>query len=81
MLIKYFPPFSRTHFLFRLNSSNLNKQTDMMPVCGMLDETINTNHFFTEYLSEECGVKTEDILDYDFLFWLIQIIAFHRNLS
>ena len=24
--------------------TELNKQTDMMPVCGMLDETINTNH-------------------------------------
>lgn len=43
----------------------MNKQTDMLPVCGMLDETINTNRFFIEYLAEESGVKTEDILDFE----------------
>lgn len=43
----------------------LNKQTDMQPVCAILDETLNQNHFFMDYLAEELGVAAEDILDYE----------------
>ena len=64
------PLFTIPNLAIHLNreinkGTELNKQTDMLPVCGMLDETINTNRFFIEYLAEESGVKTEDILDFE----------------
>lgn len=64
------PLFTIPNLAIHLNreinkGTELNKQTDMLPVCGMLDETVNTNRFFIEYLAEECGVKAEDILDFE----------------
>jgi len=43
----------------------LNKQIDMLPICGMLDEALNKDRFFMDYLAEELGVKAEDILDFE----------------
>ena len=43
----------------------LNKQIDMLPICGMLNEVLNKERFFMEYLAEESGVKAEDILDFE----------------
>ena len=43
----------------------LNRQTDMQPLCGMLDETLNADSFFMEYLAEELGEKVPDILDFE----------------
>ncbi|MDE7307558.1 MAG: M18 family aminopeptidase, partial [Lachnospiraceae bacterium] len=64
------PLFTIPNLAIHLNreinkGTELNKQTDMLPVCGMLDKTINTNRFFIEYLAEESGVKAEDILDFE----------------
>jgi len=43
----------------------LNRQSDTIPMIGLLNETLNKDHFFMDYLAEEIGVKAEDILDFD----------------
>ncbi|SCP97103.1 M18 family aminopeptidase [Anaerobium acetethylicum] len=43
----------------------LNKQTDMLPIVGMITEELNKDHYFMNYLAERVGVDTEDILDYE----------------
>lgn len=43
----------------------LNKQTDMLPIAGIISEELNKNNFFMEYLAEELFVKPEDILDFE----------------
>ena len=43
----------------------LNRQTDMLPIVGMLEEELNEKHAFLEFLAKEEGVKAEDILDYE----------------
>ncbi|TCT14621.1 aspartyl aminopeptidase [Natranaerovirga pectinivora] len=43
----------------------LNRQVDMLPLAGLIDEKLNNNQFFMYYLAQELGVKTDDILDFD----------------
>lgn len=43
----------------------LNKQTDMLPVIGLLEKGLNENKTFVNFLSKELGVEPEDILDYE----------------
>ena len=44
----------------------LNKQKDMIPIAGMLPaETGDEEQFFLDFIAKECGVKTEDILEYE----------------
>ena len=43
----------------------LNKQTDISPIIGMMNETLNQNNFFMEYLAKELQVDVADILDFD----------------
>jgi aspartyl aminopeptidase len=43
----------------------LNKQTDMLPLAGMITDELNKNNFFVEYLAEELSVKQEEILDFE----------------
>jgi aspartyl aminopeptidase len=43
----------------------LNRQTDMEPLCAMLDENLNCDGFFMEYLAEELSVESGDILDFE----------------
>lgn len=42
-----------------------NKQTELLPLIGLVREQLETEHFFTTLLAEECGVSPEDILDFD----------------
>lgn len=42
----------------------LNKQTDMIPIAGMLEEEAN-GAFFMDFIAKESGVNTEDILDFE----------------
>lgn len=42
----------------------LNPQTHMLPLFGLAGEEMD-EHYFTQYIAKELGVKTEDILDYD----------------
>ena len=43
----------------------LNQQTDMVPVLGMFDETINKERFLLSAIAKELKVKEEEILDCD----------------
>lgn len=43
----------------------LNRQTDMIPVCSILSEELSKDNFFMELLQEKSGVPKEDILDYE----------------
>ena len=43
----------------------LNKQTDMLPIMGILEEELNEKHAFMELLAKTEGVKPEEILDYE----------------
>ncbi|SES71209.1 M18 family aminopeptidase [[Clostridium] polysaccharolyticum] len=43
----------------------LNKQTDLAPIIGMMNETLNNKNFFMEYLAKELQVEISDILDFD----------------
>ena len=43
----------------------LNRQSDTIPMIGLLNESLNRDHFFMDYLAKELGVKAEDILDFD----------------
>lgn len=42
----------------------LNKQTELLPIAGLLGEETNGEYFLT-YLAKELGVAKEDILDYE----------------
>lgn len=43
----------------------LNKQTDMIPLAGMVNEELNKKNYFIKYLAKELQVEPEDILDFD----------------
>ncbi len=42
----------------------LNKQTEMLPIVGLLEENFS-GEYFTDFLATELGVAKEDILDYE----------------
>ena len=43
----------------------LNRQTDMEPIMGMVTEELNRDGFFMEFLAGELHVASEDILDFE----------------
>lgn len=43
----------------------LKKQTDMLPIMGMLTDKLNENNYFVSFLAKKLGVAAEDILDFD----------------
>jgi aspartyl aminopeptidase len=43
----------------------LNKQKDMLPMLGMVNETLEKDKYLLSLLAEELKVKIEDILDFD----------------
>lgn len=43
----------------------LNNQTDMIPLLGMMSETLNKECYFLDFLSKELNVSKEDILYFD----------------
>lgn len=43
----------------------LNKQTDMAPILGILNDTLNKDSFFIDTLASHLQVAKEDILDFD----------------
>ncbi len=50
----------------------LNKQTDMIPIAGLIEEELNKKSdknakstYFMDFLAKECKVKPEEILDYE----------------
>ncbi|MEJ6951674.1 M18 family aminopeptidase [Natronospora cellulosivora (SeqCode)] len=43
----------------------LNKQKHLLPIVSMIEEEFNKNNFIKELISQEKGIKQEDILDFD----------------
>lgn len=43
----------------------LMKQTDMLPLMGVLNNQLNKEHYFIDFLSRHLNVPTSDILDFD----------------
>lgn len=50
----------------------LNRQTDMLPIDGLLEKELNEKHIFLNVLAKEEGVKPEDILDYELWVYCMQ---------
>ena len=61
-------PNLAVHYNREVNKGvELTKQNDMLPVLGMLDETLNKDSYFIDFLAKEIGEKKEDILDFDLI--------------
>lgn len=43
----------------------LNRQTDMIPLMGIMENQLNENDYFIEFLAEELNIDKNDILDFD----------------
>ncbi len=43
----------------------LKKQTDMLPLMGMLNDSLNEKDYFVSFLAKQLEVSVEDILDFD----------------
>lgn len=43
----------------------LNKQIDMLPLLGIVNQTINHNNLLINLIEKHTGIKKEDILDFD----------------
>lgn len=43
----------------------LNKQTDLNPIIGMMNQSLNEKHFFMDFLAKQLQVEQEEILDFD----------------
>ena len=54
------------HFNRKVNEGiELNKQSDMLPIIGLFEESMNKDNYFLKLLAKECQVAAEDILDFD----------------
>ncbi|WP_130863368.1 M18 family aminopeptidase [Bacilliculturomica massiliensis] len=54
------------HVNREINSGQeLNPQNDMLPIAGLLEDDLNQDTFFYDFLADELGVPPEDILDFD----------------
>ena len=61
------------HFNRKVNEgSELNKQSDMLPIIGLFEESMNKNNYFLELLAKECQVAPEDILDFDLYVYALE---------
>ena len=61
-------PNLAVHYNREVNKGvELTKQNDMLPLLGMLDETLNKDSYFLDMVAEEIGEKKEDILDFDLI--------------
>lgn len=47
----------------------LNKQTEMLPIIGLLTDKLDEKQFFLKLLAKECKVKVSDILDFDLVIY------------
>lgn len=45
--------------------TELNKQTEMLPIIGMMREDLEKDHFFIKLLADECKANPSDLLDFD----------------
>lgn len=50
----------------------LNKQTHMLPILGMINDTLNNDDYFLNIIAEELHVKPEEIIDFDLYVYLYE---------
>lgn len=50
----------------------LNRQSDTIPVIGLMNESLNKDHFFMDYLAKHLNVEVKDILDFDLYIYNIE---------
>lgn len=50
----------------------LNRQTDMLPIAGLIEEKLNEKQAFLNFLAKEEGIEAEDILDYELWVYCMQ---------
>lgn len=50
----------------------LNRQTDMLPIVGLLEKELNEKQAFLKFLAKEEGVAVEEILDYELWVYCMQ---------
>ncbi len=50
----------------------LNKQSDMLPVLGLLEEGLNQDDYFLTMLAKELSAEKEEILDFDLYVYLAE---------
>ena len=61
------------HFNRKVNEGiELNKQSDMLPIIGLFEESMNKDNYFLELLAKECQVAPEDILDFDLYVYALE---------
>lgn len=61
------------HFNRKVNEGiELNKQSDMLPIIGLFEESMNKDNYFLELLAKECQVSAEDILDFDLYVYALE---------
>lgn len=59
-------PHIAIHFNRQVNEGNkLSKQTDMLPVIGIINEKLEADNLLVKVIAEELGVAVTDILDFD----------------
>ena len=70
------------HFNRKVNEGiELNKQSDMLPVIGLFEESMNKNNYFLELLAKECGTAPEEILDFDLYVYVLEEGCYPANTS
>lgn len=47
----------------------LNKQVDMLPIIGLINENLEKENYLLKVIAEELNVKCDDILDFDLLLY------------
>ncbi|MEG2892069.1 MAG: M18 family aminopeptidase [Clostridium sp.] len=60
----------------------LNKQVDMLPVLGVINETINSEDYLVDEISKHLNINKEDILDFDLFLYGVEkgsIIGFNKE--
>ena len=61
------------HFNRKVNEGvELNKQSDMLPIIGLFEDSMNKDNYFLELLAKECQVAPEDILDFDLYVYALE---------
>ncbi|MBE5934824.1 MAG: M18 family aminopeptidase [Lachnospiraceae bacterium] len=50
----------------------LNKQTDILPIIGMMEDSLNKENFFEELLASSFNINIEDIVDFDLYIYALE---------
>lgn len=70
-------PNLAVHYNREVNKGvELTKQNDMLPVLGMINDSLNKDSYFIDFLAKEIKEKKEDILDFDLIVYNCEDPAF-----